>query len=107
MFSLFKEIYINYYKDMTAPTTFASAMRNTANLMEGDNGALIHRTSNSARVDTFTNMIKTSNKEAINNMIDNMFDEYKNNTTHLRNQIFRDIFVLGFHKRGTSKLNSN
>ena len=89
-------------------STFATAMRESANLVKGENGALMHASSGSARVNAFSLLVQTSDEASVKKMIRDMFSEFDTCTdTEVRNQIIHDIFVLAFHKRGTSKMSGD
>ena len=84
--------------------SFSNAFSYASNIIQGENGENKLRTSNKARLDSFNLLLKESSELEVKEKLKMMFDEYKTeNNRELKNEMFRDIFVLAFHKRATSK----
>ena len=81
--------------------TLSNAMRSAANIVRGENGANKLSSSGSPRVDAFALLLQASSREEIQKHIRNMISEYKTTGSDI---IIHDIFMLGFHKRGTHKM---
>jgi len=87
--------------------SLSNAMRSAANIVQGDNGANKLSTSGSPRVDAFTLMLQATTKAEVTSHVNNIISEYRNTSTADRNIILHDLFVLAFHKRATSKNDSD
>jgi len=85
----------------------SNAMRSAANIVQGQNGANKLSTSGSPRVDAFTLMLQATTKAEVTSHVNNIISEYRHTSTAQRNIILHDLFVLAFHKRATSKNDSD
>ena len=84
--------------------SFSNAFSYASNIIQGENGENKLRTTNKARLDSFNLLLKESSEIEVKEKLKMMFDEYATeNNRELKNEMFRDIFVLAFHKRATSK----
>jgi hypothetical protein len=83
-------------------------MRTAATIVQGENGENKLSTSGSPRVDAFTLLLQTSEEDAIKEQINSIVREAAATATATESAaIIEDLFVLAFHKRGTSKKNSD
>jgi hypothetical protein len=81
---------------------FTKTLSSAANIVQGENGANKLASSGSPRIDAFTLLLQDATAENISMSIKNIIGE----STRLgvnRHNIITDLFLLAFHKRGTSK----
>ena len=85
--------------------TFTKTMRTAATIVQGENGENKLSSSGSPRIDAFTLLLQTSEEDTIKETINRIVREATTATESVA--IIEDLFVLAFHKRGTSKKNND
>jgi hypothetical protein len=86
--------------------TFAKTLSTASNIVQGENGANKLASSGSPRIDAFTLLLQDATDINVRTSIDAILHESIANGVIHENQVIHDLFILAFHKRATSKKNS-
>lgn len=88
----------------TRMNPLASAMEESTKYTYGANGAIELKTSGDLRVDMFSSILQTTDASLVKRSVQEMIKEADSYTSlDEKAQYIHDIFMLAFHKRGTSK----
>ncbi len=85
----------------------ACAMEEQTKYTYGNNGAVELKSSGTKLLDSFTNLIKDTPADMVKEAVKQMILELSSKSEQERGEYVHDIFMLAFHKRSTSKTNSN
>ena len=82
----------------------AGVLKEKSKYTYGDNGAIELRTSGNSILDSFVNLLKDTDVSKIRYSVQTMINDLKYYSDEEKGQKIHDIFILSFHKRGTSKI---
>ena len=86
-------------------SSLSGLLREQSHYTTGNNGALEMKTSGNSVLDSFVNILKDTDKNAVHMAVKRMIQDISYlSTDQERAQTIHDIFILAFHKRATSKV---